>query len=119
MSITGSLGSPSTTYSNNSGPSKDFASSLTGSENNLPRDFSRLSLFSASSTTFSQDEHFRCEGHAEHSLSSMKNYFQSGKLCDVTLIAENKRVRAHRYFLNLILDQDLFQCLFNRFIFQL
>lgn len=86
MSLSGSIGSPS----------KDSASSLAGSDSSLPRDFSRLSLFSTNSTTFSQDEQFRCEGHAEHSLSSMKNYFQLGKLCDVTLIAGNKRVRAHR-----------------------
>lgn len=89
MSMSGSIGSPS----------KDSgSSSLVSSENNLPRDFSRLSLFSAGSTTSSQDEHFRCEGHAEHSLSCMKNYLQAGKLCDVTLIAGNngKRVQAHR-----------------------
>lgn len=88
MSLSGSIGSPSKDSGNNS---------LVGSDNNLPRDFSRLSLFSAGSTT-SQDEHFRCEGHAEHSLSCMKNYLQAGKLCDITLIAGNngKRVQAHR-----------------------
>lgn len=79
-------------------PNRDSGNNLGGSDNNLPRDFSRLSLFSAGSSTSSQDEQFRCEGHAEHSLSCMKSYFQSGKLCDVTLIAGNngKRVRAHR-----------------------
>lgn len=97
MSVNGSLGSPS----------RDSGSSLAESESNLPRDFSRLSLFSASSTTFSQDEHFCCEGHAEHSLSSMKNYFQSGKLCDVTLIAGNKRVRAHRYFHPVLIEKNV------------
>ncbi|KAG5880596.1 hypothetical protein JTB14_002401 [Gonioctena quinquepunctata] len=54
------------------------------------------------STISSQDEHFRCEGHAEHSLLCMKNYLQAGKLCDVTLIAgsNGKRVQAHRLVLS-------------------
>ncbi|KAJ8928398.1 hypothetical protein NQ314_019063 [Rhamnusium bicolor] len=92
MSMTGSIGSPCKESGNNS---------LVGSDNNLPRDFSRLSLFSAGSTA-SQDEHFRCEGHAEHSLSCMKNYLQAGKLCDVTLIAgsNGRRVQAHRLVLS-------------------
>ncbi|KRT79136.1 BTB And C-terminal Kelch domain containing protein [Oryctes borbonicus] len=86
-----------------SSPSKDSISmgtnSLTGTEN-LPRDFSRLSLFSSTSST-SQEEQFRCEGHAEHSLSCMKHYLQTEKLCDVVLIAGNngKRVPAHRLVL--------------------
>lgn len=76
--------------------------SLNGSDNNIPRDFSKLSLFSAGSTVSSQDEHFRAEGYAEHSLSCMKNYLQAGKLCDITLIAgtNGKRVRAHRLVLS-------------------
>nr|CAH7713718.1 unnamed protein product [Callosobruchus chinensis] len=93
MSATGSIASPS----------KDSgSSSIVGSDNNLTRDFSRLSLFSSGSTNSSQDEHFRCEGHAEHSLSCMKNYLQAGKLCDITLIAgsNGKRVRAHRLVLS-------------------
>lgn len=84
-------------------PSKD---SLSGSGSNsingggdadLPRDFSRLSLFSSASTT-SQDEQFRSEGHAEHSLSCMQHYLQAGKLCDVILVAGNSsiKIRAHR-----------------------
>ena len=90
MSVVGNLGSPSKDTVSTSG-------SLVESEN-LPRDFSRLSLFSSGSAT-SQDEQFRCEGHAEHSLSCMQNYLQAGKLCDVTLIAgsNGKKVQAHRY----------------------
>jgi kelch-like protein 1/4/5 len=93
MSLPGNLGSPSRDSVSTSG-------SLVGSEN-IPRDFSRLSLFSAGSAT-SQDEQFRCEGHAEHSLSCMQNYLQAGKLCDVTLIAGNngKKVQAHRLVLS-------------------
>lgn len=89
MSLSGSTGSPS----------KESLSAGTNSltNDNIPRDFSRLSLFSSISNG-SQDEQFRCEGHAEHSLSRMQNYLQAGKLCDVTLIAGNngKRVVAHR-----------------------
>ncbi|KAJ3653163.1 hypothetical protein Zmor_012427 [Zophobas morio] len=93
MSVVGNLGSPSKDTVSTSG-------SLVESEN-LPRDFSRLSLFSSGSAT-SQDEQFRCEGHAEHSLSCMQNYLQAGKLCDVTLIAgsNGKKVQAHRLVLS-------------------
>lgn len=88
MSLSGSVGSPC----------KDTAST-TGSisTETLPRDFSKLSLFSSGSAT-SQDEQFRSEGHAEHSLSCMQNYLKAGKLCDVTLIAghNGKKVQAHR-----------------------
>lgn len=67
-----------------------------------PRDYSLFSL-SLNTSMSSQVEHFRCEGHAEHSLTCMKNYLQAGKLCDVTLIAgtNGKRVQAHRYIFNL------------------
>lgn len=91
MSGNGSVGSPS----------RDSIS--TGTESvagieNIPRDFSRLSLFSSASNT-SQDEQFKCKGYAEQSLSCMQLYLQAGKLCDVVLIAGNngKRVQAHRY----------------------
>lgn len=88
MSCSGSTGSPS----------KDSisAGSISGSEN-LPRDMSRLSLFSSASNS-SQDEQFRCEGHAEQSLNCMKHYLQMGKLCDVILVAggNGKKVPAHR-----------------------
>lgn len=88
-SLPGNLGSPIQDNVSTSG-------SVSGSEI-ISRDFSRLSLFSAGSST-SQDEQFRCEGHAEHSLSCMQNYLQAGKLCDVTLIAgsNGKKVQAHR-----------------------
>lgn len=92
MSVTGSLGSPSK-------DSLSGTNSLTGGEE-LPRDFSRLSLFSTASNV-SQDEHFRSEGHAEHSLSCMRHYLQAGKLCDVVLIAGNnsRKVPAHRFLI--------------------
>lgn len=75
---------------------------MAGSDSNLPRDFSRLSLFSTGSTTSSQDEHFSCVGHAEHSLSCMKKYLQAGKLCDVVLVAgqNGRKVAAHRLVLS-------------------
>lgn len=86
-----------------SSPSKDSISTTGtgGSANgidNLPRDLSRLSLFSTASSNNSQDEQFKCLGHAEHSLSCMQHYLQLGKLCDVVLIAGNngKKVQAHR-----------------------
>ncbi|XP_076253824.1 kelch-like protein 5 [Rhynchophorus ferrugineus] len=87
-------------------PSKDSgtsgSSSMAGSNPNLPRDFSRLSLFSTGSATSSQDEHFSCVGHAEHSLSCMKNYLHAGKLCDVVLIAgqNGRKVSAHKLVLS-------------------
>ncbi|XP_050316282.1 kelch-like protein 5 isoform X1 [Anthonomus grandis grandis] len=95
MSLSGSIGSPS----KDSGTSGN--SSMAGSDPNLPRDFSRLSLFSSGSTT-SQDEHFNCVGHAEHSLLCMKKYLQAGKLCDVVLIAgqNGQRISAHRLVLS-------------------
>lgn len=93
MSISGSLESPSK-------DSLSGATSLTGGED-IPRDFSQLSLFSTASTA-SQDEHFRSLGHAEHSLSCMRRYLQAGKLCDVVLIASNnnRKVPAHRLVLS-------------------
>lgn len=109
--------------SNSESPSKEFnnvGQQPLQSQNNLPRDFSRLSLFStggnsltsscSSSLTHSasqqqQDEHFRWEGHAEHSLSCMRKYLQADKLCDVTLIAGSatsgvRKVKAHRLVLS-------------------
>ena len=71
----------------------------TGS-NSLSRDHSRLSLFSALSGTsnVSQDEQYRSERHAENSLSSMRNYLQAGKLCDIVLVAGvgGIKIQAHR-----------------------
>lgn len=87
MSANGNAGSPG----------KETATGNTASAENIPRDFSRLSLFSSTSST-SQDEHFRSESHAERSLSCMQHHLLAGKLCDVTLIAGNnrKKVTAHR-----------------------
>lgn len=89
MSTTGTAGSP--------GKEEAQANNASASTENLPRDFSRISLFSSTSTT-SQDEQFRSESHAVHSLSCMQHYLQAGKLCDVTLVAGNdgKKVIAHR-----------------------
>lgn len=89
MSLSDSTGSPS--------KESITTNSSVETNGNLPRDSSRFSLFSAGSST-SQEEPYRCVGHAEHSLSCMQSYLQSGKLCDVTLIAGNngKRVQAHR-----------------------
>ncbi|XP_028150298.2 kelch-like protein 5 [Diabrotica virgifera virgifera] len=84
-------------------PSKDSVTmSLEGSINNLSSEFSILSMSLCSTMSSTQLEHFRCEGHAEHSLACMKNYLQGGKLCDVTLIAgsNGKRVQAHRLVLS-------------------
>lgn len=78
--------------------SKDAEQAAAGvCENVMPREFSRLSLFSSASST-SQDEQFRSERHAVHSLLCMQRCLEAGQLCDVTLIAGNdgKRVVAHR-----------------------
>ncbi|XP_044757483.1 kelch-like protein 5 [Coccinella septempunctata] len=93
MSLSGSTGSPS--------KESICTSSSMETNGNLPRDTSRFSLFSAGSTT-SQEEPYKFVGHAEQSLSCMQSYLQSGKLCDVTLIAGNngKRVQAHRLVLS-------------------
>ncbi|XP_017777379.1 PREDICTED: kelch-like protein 5 [Nicrophorus vespilloides] len=72
-----------------------------GAADNIPRDFSRLSLFSSTSSA-SQDEQFCSKGHAEHSLSSMRHFLQDEKLCDVVLVAgENgPTVSAHKLVLS-------------------
>ncbi|GLV31087.1 uncharacterized protein CBL_12160 [Carabus blaptoides fortunei] len=88
-------------------PSKDSLSAATssstgaGAEESLSRDMSQLSLFSTGSGT-SQDECFRCPGHAEQSLLCMRSYLQAGQLCDVVLIAgsNGRRVPAHRLVLS-------------------
>lgn len=96
MSVTGNSSTES--------PSKDSLStgnsnsSGGGVDGSLSRDMSQLSLFSTGSTT-SQDECFRCPGHAELSLLCMRSYLQAGQLCDVVLIAgtNGRRVPAHRF----------------------
>lgn len=96
MSVTGNSSTES--------PSKDSLStgnsnsSGVGADGSLSRDMSQLSLFSTGSST-SQDECFRCPGHAELSLQCMRSYLQAGQLCDVVLIAgtNGRRVPAHRY----------------------
>lgn len=89
----GSLGSPS----KDSISAGTSSSTGNGGEESLSRDMSQLSLFSTGSGT-SQDECFRCPGHAEQSLQSMRSYLQAGQLCDVVLIAggNGRRVPAHR-----------------------
>lgn len=96
MSVTGnsSTESPSKDSVSTNGNSNSSGGSGDGS---LSRDMSQLSLFSTGSST-SQDEYFRCPGHAEHSLQCMRSYLQAGQLCDVVLIAgtNGRRVSAHR-----------------------
>ncbi|CAG9787729.1 unnamed protein product [Diatraea saccharalis] len=61
----------------------------------LPRELSQLSLSSASS----QDEFYCDKGHSETALKNIFQYFQSQKLCDVTLIAGGCRIPAHKVML--------------------
>lgn len=66
-------------------PSRESTSSTRMSliaEDSLTRDFSLVSLASASS----QDE-FRCHDHASTTLKRMQNYLENQQLCDVILIA--------------------------------
>lgn len=90
--------------SNIDSPSKDSLSSghsnnNTGVSIDVPsREMSQLSLFSSGGSSTTQDEFFKCEGHAEQSLQSMRTYLQAGQLCDVVLIAgaDGRRVSSHR-----------------------
>ncbi|XP_051165737.1 kelch-like protein 5 [Leptopilina boulardi] len=54
----------------------------------------------ASTISVSQDENFRVSKHAENSLKIMEEYLQKQQLCDVTLIAGEKRFNAHRLVLS-------------------
>lgn len=92
----------SVTGNSSESPSKDSLSAGNSNssgqvDGSLSRDMSQLSLFSTGSST-SQDECFRCPGHAEHSLQCMRSYLQAGQLCDVVLIAgsNGRKVPAHR-----------------------
>ncbi|XP_046627116.1 kelch-like protein 5 isoform X1 [Neodiprion virginianus] len=53
-----------------------------------------------SSISISQDENFRVLKHAENSLKVMDSYFQKQQLTDVTLVAGNRRIPAHRLVLS-------------------
>ncbi|XP_069941276.1 kelch-like protein 5 isoform X2 [Cherax quadricarinatus] len=50
------------------------------------------------------DELFRSPRHAEAALRRMEAYYARGQLCDVTLVAGNRRIRAHRLVLSAASD---------------
>lgn len=97
MSVTGNSSTESPSKESLSTGNNSNSSGV-GPDGSLSRDMSQLSLFSTGSST-SQDECFRCPGHAELSLQCMRSYLQAGQLCDVVLIAgtNGRRVTAHRF----------------------
>ncbi|XP_071540129.1 kelch-like protein 5 isoform X2 [Panulirus ornatus] len=50
------------------------------------------------------DELFRSPRHAEAALRRMEAYYARGQLCDVTLVAGNRRIKAHRLVLSAASD---------------
>lgn len=42
------------------------------------------------------DEHFQAHSHAEHTFRRMEAYLRTRKLCDVVLLAGDRRIPAHR-----------------------
>ncbi|XP_042205918.1 kelch-like protein 1 [Homarus americanus] len=50
------------------------------------------------------DELFRSPRHAEAALRRMEAYYARGQLCDVTLVAGSRRIRAHRLVLSAASD---------------
>lgn len=56
------------------------------SDETIPRDFSLLSLASAS-TISQQDEYYQCAEHATTALQNMQTYLDNQQLCDVILIS--------------------------------
>lgn len=42
------------------------------------------------------DEHFQAHSHAEHTFRRMEAYLRTRKLCDVVLLAGERRIPAHR-----------------------
>ncbi|XP_042868768.1 kelch-like protein 5 isoform X2 [Penaeus japonicus] len=52
----------------------------------------------------SHDELFRSPRHAEAALRRMEAYYARGQLCDVTLVAGSRRIRAHRLVLSAASD---------------
>ncbi|XP_039755120.1 kelch-like protein 5 [Pararge aegeria] len=61
----------------------------------LPRELSQLSLSSGSNP----DEYHFNKGHSESTMKNIYGYYQSQKLCDVTLIAGGCRIPAHKVVL--------------------
>ncbi|XP_057352078.1 kelch-like protein 4 [Manis pentadactyla] len=57
------------------------------------------------------EEEFRAVNHAEKTLHKIENYWKEKKLCDVTLIAGNMRIPAHR--LVLMAMSDYFAVMFT------
>ncbi|XP_076062462.1 kelch-like protein 5 isoform X1 [Oratosquilla oratoria] len=61
-------------------------------------------LASSITGSLSHDELFRSPHHAESALKRMEHYYSRGQLCDVTLVADNKKIRAHRLVLSAASD---------------
>ncbi|TRY99995.1 hypothetical protein DNTS_007783 [Danionella cerebrum] len=50
------------------------------------------------------EEHFQAHSHAEHTFRRMESYLRSRKLCDVVLLAGDRRIPAHRLVLSSVSD---------------
>nr|XP_055061611.1 kelch-like protein 5 isoform X2 [Misgurnus anguillicaudatus] len=50
------------------------------------------------------DEHFQAHSHAEHTFRRMETYLRTRKLCDVVLLAGERRIPAHRLVLSSVSD---------------
>uniref|UniRef100_A0A672RLT4 Kelch-like family member 5 n=1 Tax=Sinocyclocheilus grahami TaxID=75366 RepID=A0A672RLT4_SINGR len=50
------------------------------------------------------DEHFQAHSHAEHTFRRMEAYLRTRKLCDVVLLAGERRIPAHRLVLSSVSD---------------
>uniref|UniRef100_A0A8C2B4A2 Kelch-like family member 5 n=1 Tax=Cyprinus carpio TaxID=7962 RepID=A0A8C2B4A2_CYPCA len=50
------------------------------------------------------DEHFQAHSHAEHTFRRMEAYLRTRKLCDVVLLAGDRRIPAHRLVLSSVSD---------------
>ncbi|XP_050701182.1 kelch-like protein 5 isoform X2 [Eriocheir sinensis] len=59
---------------------------------------------STTTTTTTHDELFHSPRHAEVALRRMEDYYARGQLCDVTLVAGNRRIKAHRLVLSAASD---------------
>uniref|UniRef100_A0A671RBD6 Kelch-like protein 5 n=1 Tax=Sinocyclocheilus anshuiensis TaxID=1608454 RepID=A0A671RBD6_9TELE len=50
------------------------------------------------------DEHFQAHSHTEHTFRRMEAYLRTRKLCDVVLLAGERRIPAHRLVLSSVSD---------------